>query len=64
MESSPGDEHPVHPAAEQTEVPPPRGRTEAQQMNGIVEDRSSLSSTDMLVSSISDSWWSSVVFLP
>uniref|UniRef100_A0A3Q1GNQ3 ADP-ribosylation factor guanine nucleotide-exchange factor 2 (brefeldin A-inhibited) n=1 Tax=Acanthochromis polyacanthus TaxID=80966 RepID=A0A3Q1GNQ3_9TELE len=42
---------PVHPAAEQTDVAPPRVRTEGQQMNGIIEDRSSVSSTDMLVSS-------------
>ena len=34
---------------EQTEVTPPRVRTEGQQMNGIIEDRSSVSSTDMLV---------------
>lgn len=33
---------------EQTEVAPPRVRTEGQQMNGIIEDRSSVSSTDML----------------
>uniref|UniRef100_A0A3Q2CS45 ADP-ribosylation factor guanine nucleotide-exchange factor 2 (brefeldin A-inhibited) n=1 Tax=Cyprinodon variegatus TaxID=28743 RepID=A0A3Q2CS45_CYPVA len=31
-----------------TEVAPPRGRTEAQQMNGIIEDRSSISSADIL----------------
>ncbi|XP_063319273.1 brefeldin A-inhibited guanine nucleotide-exchange protein 2 [Pelmatolapia mariae] len=43
-----GGEHPPHPATEQTEVAPPRVRTEGQQMNGIIEDRSSLSSTDML----------------
>uniref|UniRef100_A0A669CLG1 ARF guanine nucleotide exchange factor 2 n=1 Tax=Oreochromis niloticus TaxID=8128 RepID=A0A669CLG1_ORENI len=51
LASSPGGEHPPHPATEQTEVAPPRVRTEGQQMNGIIEDRSSLSSTDMLVSS-------------
>uniref|UniRef100_A0A8C4HQN5 ADP-ribosylation factor guanine nucleotide-exchange factor 2 (brefeldin A-inhibited) n=1 Tax=Dicentrarchus labrax TaxID=13489 RepID=A0A8C4HQN5_DICLA len=44
-------EHPAHPVTEQTEVAPPRVRTEGQQMNGIMEDRSSVSSTDMLVSS-------------
>uniref|UniRef100_A0A3Q2PHQ2 ARF guanine nucleotide exchange factor 2 n=1 Tax=Fundulus heteroclitus TaxID=8078 RepID=A0A3Q2PHQ2_FUNHE len=43
-----GDEAPAHPAPEQTEVAPPRGRTEAQQMNGIIEDRSSVSSADIL----------------
>uniref|UniRef100_A0AAX7UZS7 SEC7 domain-containing protein n=1 Tax=Astatotilapia calliptera TaxID=8154 RepID=A0AAX7UZS7_ASTCA len=53
LASSPGGEHPPHPATEQTEVAPPRVRTEGQQMNGIIEDRSSLSSTDMLVSSVS-----------
>uniref|UniRef100_A0A8C4HS54 ADP-ribosylation factor guanine nucleotide-exchange factor 2 (brefeldin A-inhibited) n=1 Tax=Dicentrarchus labrax TaxID=13489 RepID=A0A8C4HS54_DICLA len=37
-----------HPVTEQTEVAPPRVRTEGQQMNGIMEDRSSVSSTDML----------------
>lgn len=52
LASSPGGEHPPHPATEQTEVAPPRVRTEGQQMNGIIEDRSSLSSTDMLVSSV------------
>uniref|UniRef100_A0A8C4HR37 ADP-ribosylation factor guanine nucleotide-exchange factor 2 (brefeldin A-inhibited) n=1 Tax=Dicentrarchus labrax TaxID=13489 RepID=A0A8C4HR37_DICLA len=41
-------EHPAHPVTEQTEVAPPRVRTEGQQMNGIMEDRSSVSSTDML----------------
>uniref|UniRef100_A0A673BW90 SEC7 domain-containing protein n=1 Tax=Sphaeramia orbicularis TaxID=375764 RepID=A0A673BW90_9TELE len=40
--------HPAHPVTEQTEVAPPRVRTEGQQMNGIIEDRSSVSSTDML----------------
>ncbi|XP_019108867.2 brefeldin A-inhibited guanine nucleotide-exchange protein 2 isoform X1 [Larimichthys crocea] len=44
----PGGEYPAHPVTEQTEVPPPRVRTEGQQMNGIIEDRSSVSSTDML----------------
>lgn len=43
-------EHPPHSFTEQTEVLPPRVRTESQQMNGIIEDRSSVSSTDMLVS--------------
>ncbi|GLD45636.1 brefeldin A-inhibited guanine nucleotide-exchange protein 2-like protein, partial [Lates japonicus] len=46
IHSGTGGEHPVHP--EQTEVAPPRVRTEGQQMNGIIEDRSSVSSTDML----------------
>uniref|UniRef100_A0A3P8TUE6 ARF guanine nucleotide exchange factor 2 n=1 Tax=Amphiprion percula TaxID=161767 RepID=A0A3P8TUE6_AMPPE len=41
---------PVHPVTEQTDVVPPRVRMEGQQMNGIIEDRSSVSSTDMLVS--------------
>ena len=50
--SPPGEEHPAHPVTEQTEVPPPRVRAEGQQMNGIIEDRSSVSSTDMLVSSV------------
>uniref|UniRef100_A0A8C9XJH3 ARF guanine nucleotide exchange factor 2 n=1 Tax=Sander lucioperca TaxID=283035 RepID=A0A8C9XJH3_SANLU len=48
--SPPGGEHPVHPVDEQTEVAPPGVRTEGQHMNGIIEDRSSVSSTDMLVS--------------
>uniref|UniRef100_A0A3Q1BWK4 SEC7 domain-containing protein n=1 Tax=Amphiprion ocellaris TaxID=80972 RepID=A0A3Q1BWK4_AMPOC len=39
---------PVHPVTEQTDVVPPRVRMEGQQMNGIIEDRSSVSSTDML----------------
>ncbi|XP_078144283.1 brefeldin A-inhibited guanine nucleotide-exchange protein 2 isoform X2 [Centroberyx gerrardi] len=43
-----GGEHPAHPVPEQTEVPPPRVRAEGQQMNGIIEDRASVSSTDML----------------
>ncbi|TDH10940.1 hypothetical protein EPR50_G00080640 [Perca flavescens] len=43
-----GDEHPAHPVDEQTEVAPPGVRTEGQHMNGIIEDRSSVSSTDML----------------
>ncbi|XP_054904521.1 brefeldin A-inhibited guanine nucleotide-exchange protein 2 [Poeciliopsis prolifica] len=41
-------EPPVHSAPEQTEVAPSRGRTEAQQMNGIIEDRTSVSSADIL----------------
>ncbi|KAK9515738.1 hypothetical protein VZT92_026363 [Zoarces viviparus] len=45
--SGTGGEHPAHPVDE-TEVAPPRVRTEVQQMNGIIEDRSSVSSTDML----------------
>uniref|UniRef100_A0A671WXQ0 ARF guanine nucleotide exchange factor 2 n=1 Tax=Sparus aurata TaxID=8175 RepID=A0A671WXQ0_SPAAU len=44
-------EHPAYHVTEQTELPPSRVRTEGQQMNGIIEDRSSVSSTDMLVSS-------------
>uniref|UniRef100_A0A8D2ZKJ8 ADP-ribosylation factor guanine nucleotide-exchange factor 2 (brefeldin A-inhibited) n=1 Tax=Scophthalmus maximus TaxID=52904 RepID=A0A8D2ZKJ8_SCOMX len=44
----PGGEHPAPPVPEQTEVAPPRVRAEGQQMNGIIEDRSSVSSTDML----------------
>ncbi|KAG8002940.1 Brefeldin A-inhibited guanine nucleotide-exchange protein 2 [Nibea albiflora] len=48
MHSETGGDHPAHPVTEQTEVPPPRVRTEGQQMNGIIEDRSSVSSTDML----------------
>ncbi|KAK5863090.1 hypothetical protein PBY51_000146 [Eleginops maclovinus] len=42
------EEHPAPPVEEQTEVTPPRVRPEGQQMNGIIEDRSSVSSTDML----------------
>lgn len=42
-------EPPVHSTPEQTEVAPSRGRTEAQQMNGIIEDRTSVSSADILV---------------
>ncbi|XP_068453262.1 brefeldin A-inhibited guanine nucleotide-exchange protein 2 isoform X2 [Clinocottus analis] len=45
--SGTGGEHPANPVDE-TEVAPPRVRTEGQQMNGIIEDRSSVSSTDML----------------
>ncbi|XP_070825216.1 brefeldin A-inhibited guanine nucleotide-exchange protein 2 [Chaetodon trifascialis] len=44
--SGTGGHHPAHPVSEQSE--PPRVRAEAQQMNGIIEDRSSVSSTDML----------------
>ncbi|MEQ2162159.1 Brefeldin A-inhibited guanine nucleotide-exchange protein 2, partial [Goodea atripinnis] len=44
-----GGEPPVLSAPVQMEVAPPRGRTEAQQMNGIIEDRSSVSSADILV---------------
>uniref|UniRef100_A0A8C4HMS8 ADP-ribosylation factor guanine nucleotide-exchange factor 2 (brefeldin A-inhibited) n=1 Tax=Dicentrarchus labrax TaxID=13489 RepID=A0A8C4HMS8_DICLA len=51
MENQAVSSHPAHPVTEQTEVAPPRVRTEGQQMNGIMEDRSSVSSTDMLVSS-------------
>lgn len=49
-----GGEHLAHPASEQTEVAPPEVRTESQQMNGIIEDRSSVSSTDILVRSINN----------
>ncbi|XP_071396068.1 brefeldin A-inhibited guanine nucleotide-exchange protein 2 [Centroberyx affinis] len=48
IHTGPGGEHPAHPVPEQTEVPPPRVRAEGQQMNGIIEDRASVSSTDML----------------
>uniref|UniRef100_UPI0037E781E2 brefeldin A-inhibited guanine nucleotide-exchange protein 2 n=1 Tax=Semicossyphus pulcher TaxID=241346 RepID=UPI0037E781E2 len=48
IHSETGGEHPAHPVTEQTEVAPPRVRAEGQQMNGIIEDRSSVSSTDML----------------
>uniref|UniRef100_A0A3P9N9M1 ARF guanine nucleotide exchange factor 2 n=1 Tax=Poecilia reticulata TaxID=8081 RepID=A0A3P9N9M1_POERE len=41
-------EPPIQFAPEQTEVAPSRGRTEAQQMNGIIEDRTSVSSADIL----------------
>uniref|UniRef100_A0A7N8YMD5 ADP-ribosylation factor guanine nucleotide-exchange factor 2 (brefeldin A-inhibited) n=1 Tax=Mastacembelus armatus TaxID=205130 RepID=A0A7N8YMD5_9TELE len=41
-------EHPADPVSEQTEVVPPSVRADGQQMNGIIEDRSSVSSTDML----------------
>jgi len=47
--SPPGGEHPA-PPLDETEVAPPAVRTEGQQMNGIIEDRASVSSTDMLVS--------------
>ncbi|XP_062247442.1 brefeldin A-inhibited guanine nucleotide-exchange protein 2 [Platichthys flesus] len=46
--SGTGDEHPAHPVPEQTEAAPTTVRAEGQQMNGIIEDRSSVSSTDML----------------
>lgn len=55
--SLPGAEHPVHPVPEQTEAAPPRVRAEGQQMNGIIEDRASVSSTDMLVSGITVILW-------
>ncbi|KAM6982997.1 brefeldin A-inhibited guanine nucleotide-exchange protein 2 [Tautogolabrus adspersus] len=48
INSGSGDENQVHPVTEQTEATPPRVRAEGQQMNGIIEDRSSVSSTDML----------------
>uniref|UniRef100_A0A3Q3B4E0 ADP-ribosylation factor guanine nucleotide-exchange factor 2 (brefeldin A-inhibited) n=1 Tax=Kryptolebias marmoratus TaxID=37003 RepID=A0A3Q3B4E0_KRYMA len=48
VSSAPGGEHPEPPVPEQTGPVPPRVRTEAQQMNGIIEDRSSISSTDIL----------------
>lgn len=54
LASPPGGEHPAHPATEQTEGHPPGVRTEGQQMNGIIEDRSSVSSTDLLVSSVNN----------
>lgn len=38
----------THPGPEQTQVPSPKVRPEGQQMNGIIEDRSSVSSADML----------------
>ena len=52
LASPPVGEHPAQHVTEQTEMPPSRVRTEGQQMNGIIEDRSSVSSTDMLVSSV------------
>ncbi|KAK2851003.1 hypothetical protein Q5P01_007279 [Channa striata] len=48
IHSGTGDEHPAHRVTEQTEVTSPGVRSESQQMNGIIEDRSSVSSTDML----------------
>ncbi|XP_037540964.1 brefeldin A-inhibited guanine nucleotide-exchange protein 2 [Nematolebias whitei] len=48
MNHETGGEHVDPPVPEQTEVVPHRVRTEAQQMNGIIEDRSSISSTDIL----------------
>ncbi|XP_053280537.1 brefeldin A-inhibited guanine nucleotide-exchange protein 2 isoform X2 [Pleuronectes platessa] len=48
IHSGTGDEHPAHPVPEQTEAAPTTVRAEGQQMNGIIEDRSSVSSTDML----------------
>ncbi|XP_072222725.1 brefeldin A-inhibited guanine nucleotide-exchange protein 2 isoform X1 [Leuresthes tenuis] len=42
-----GDQ-PAHPIPEPTEAITTGARTEGQQMNGIIEDRSSVSSTDML----------------
>lgn len=49
--SSLAGETPAHSVPEQTEVATPKARAEGQQMNGIIEDRSSVSSTDMLVRS-------------
>ncbi|XP_069025363.1 brefeldin A-inhibited guanine nucleotide-exchange protein 2 isoform X3 [Embiotoca jacksoni] len=46
--TGPEGEHPAPAVTEQTEVAPPAVGTEGQQMNGIIEDRSSVSSTDML----------------
>ncbi|XP_058498223.1 brefeldin A-inhibited guanine nucleotide-exchange protein 2 [Solea solea] len=46
--SGTGVEPPAQPVPEQTETAPPRVRAASQQMNGIIEDRSSVSSTDML----------------
>ncbi|XP_042263782.1 brefeldin A-inhibited guanine nucleotide-exchange protein 2 [Thunnus maccoyii] len=43
-----GGDYPAHPVTEQTDVVPSRVRAEGQQMNGIIEDRSSVSSADML----------------
>ncbi|XP_067384110.1 brefeldin A-inhibited guanine nucleotide-exchange protein 2 isoform X1 [Channa argus] len=43
-----GDQHPAHHVIEQAEMTPPSVRSDSQQMNGIIEDRSSVSSTDML----------------
>ncbi|XP_035015000.1 brefeldin A-inhibited guanine nucleotide-exchange protein 2 [Hippoglossus stenolepis] len=48
IHSGTGDEHPAHPVTEQTEAAPTTVRAEGQHMNGIIEDRSSVSSTDML----------------
>ncbi|KAM8862874.1 brefeldin A-inhibited guanine nucleotide-exchange protein 2 isoform 2-T2 [Spinachia spinachia] len=45
--SETGGEYPA-PPLEETEATPPRVRTEGQQMNGILEDRSSVSSTDLM----------------
>lgn len=47
---SSGEEAPAPAPPEPAEVPPSTSRTEGQQMNGFIEDRSSVSSTDMLVS--------------
>ncbi|XP_060930164.1 brefeldin A-inhibited guanine nucleotide-exchange protein 2 isoform X2 [Limanda limanda] len=48
IHSGTGDEPPAHPVPEQTEAAPTTVRAEGQHMNGIIEDRSSVSSTDML----------------
>ncbi|KAL6120135.1 arfgef2 [Pungitius sinensis] len=45
--SGTGGEHPA-PRLEETEATPPKVRTDGQQMNGILEDRSSVSSTDLM----------------
>lgn len=50
-----GGEHQAHPVSEQTEVAAPGVRTVGQQMNGIIGDRSSVSSADMLVRSVNRS---------
>ncbi|XP_062316284.1 brefeldin A-inhibited guanine nucleotide-exchange protein 2 [Osmerus eperlanus] len=47
-QTGPGGDHASLPQPEQGEVAPPRGRVEGQQMNGIIEDRGSVSSSDIL----------------
>lgn len=48
-----GGEHPP-PPLEKTEATPTTVGTEGQQMNGILEDRSSVSSTDLMVSNVNN----------
>ncbi|XP_056131495.1 brefeldin A-inhibited guanine nucleotide-exchange protein 2 [Lampris incognitus] len=48
IQTGSGGEHLTHPVAEHTDVAPVRVTAEGQQMNGIIEDRASVSSTDML----------------